>query len=151
MSQTLIFRIVSTAAFVLFVTTAFAQSEPLKAARLTPDELKWAPTSTGNQQAVIAGDPQKAGMYAYRTRFPANFRNKPHFHPDERIVTIISGTLYVGYGEQMDDSKMKALPAGSIFTEPAKQPHFVWAKDGEVIIQVIGHGPSASTPVESKQ
>jgi len=149
--KTLIFRVASTAAFVLFVTTAFAQSEPLQAARLTPDELKWAPTSTGNQQAKIAGDPQKAGMYAYRTRFPANFRNKPHFHPDERIVTIISGTLYVGYGEQMDDSKMKALPAGSIFTEPAKQPHFVWAKDGEVIIQVVGHGPSASTQVQSKQ
>ena len=149
--NTVIFRIASTAVFVLFVTSAFAQSEPLKAARLTPDELKWATSATGNQQAMIAGDPQKAGVYAYRTKFPANFRNKPHFHPDERIVTIMSGTLYVGYGEQMDDSKMKALPAGSIFTEPAKQPHFVWAKDGEVIIQVIGHGPSASTQVQSKQ
>ena len=65
--------------------------------------------------------------------------------PDERIVTILSGTLLVGYGEQFDESKMKALPAGGMFTEPAKQPHFVWAKDGEVVIQVVGHGPSATT------
>jgi quercetin dioxygenase-like cupin family protein len=144
-------RVACNAAFVLFVSTAFAQSEPLKTARLTPDELKWAPTQTGNQQAIIAGDPQKTGMYAYRTKFAANFRNQPHYHPDERIVTIVSGTLYVGYGEQFDESKLKALPAGSIFTEPAKQPHFVWAKDGEVIIQVIGYGPSATTPVQSKQ
>lgn len=90
-------------------------------------------------------------MYLYRTRFPANFRNKPHYHPDDRIVTIMFGTLYVGYGEQMDDSTMKALPAGSIFTEPAKQPHYVWAKDGEVVIQVIGNGPSATTQVQPKQ
>ena len=90
-------------------------------------------------------------MYAYRTKFAANFRNQPHYHPDERIVTIVFGTLYVGYGEQFDESKLKALPAGSIFTEPAKQPHFVWAKDVEVIIQVIGYGPSATTPVQSKQ
>jgi quercetin dioxygenase-like cupin family protein len=147
----IILRVACNAAFVLFVSTAFAQSEPFKTARLTPDELKWAPTQTGNQQAIIAGDPQKTGMYAYRTKFAANFRNQPHYHPDERIVTIVSGTLYVGYGEQFDESKLKALPAGSIFIEPAKQPHFVWAKDGEVIIQVIGYGPSATTPVQSKQ
>ena len=47
---------------------------------------------------------------------------------------------------------MKALPAGSIWTEPAKQPHFVWAKDGEAIIQVIGgNGPSAVFPVQSSK
>ncbi len=54
----------------------------------------------------------------------------------------------MGYGEQMDDGAMKALPAGSIFTEPAKQPHYVWAKDGEVVIQVIGNGPSATIQVQ---
>lgn len=150
---TTICRIACVSALALFVTGAFAQSErePLKAARVTTDELKWVPTPTGNQQALIAGDPKKNGMYLYRTRFQANFRNKPHYHPDERIVTIMSGTLYVGYGEQMDDSTMKALPAGSIFTEPARQPHYVWAKDGEVVIQVIGNGPSATTQVQPKQ
>jgi hypothetical protein len=149
--NTVICRIGSIAAFTLLITAAAGQSEPLKAERLTPDELKWGTSGTGNQQAIFAGDPQKAGMYAYRTKFPANFRNQPHFHPDERIVTIISGTLYVGYGEQFDESRMKALPAGSVFTEPVKQPHFVWAKDGEVIIQVIGNGPSATTQVQAKQ
>ncbi len=150
--NTFICRVACIAALTLFITASFAQSDPLRPARLTPDEFTWVSSpSSGNPQAVFAGDPQKSGMYAYRTRFPANFRNQPHFHPDERIVTIISGTLHVGYGEQFDESKMKALPAGSIWTEPAKQPHFVWAKDGEVVIQVIGYGPSATTPVQSKQ
>jgi hypothetical protein len=57
----------------------------------------------------------------------------------------------MGYGDRFDESAMKALPAGSIWTEPAKQTHFVWAKDGEVIIQVVGgNGPSGITRVEPK-
>jgi quercetin dioxygenase-like cupin family protein len=88
-------------------------------------------------------------MYMYRVRFPANYKVQPHFHPDERVVTVISGVLYMGYGEQFDESAMKALPAGSIWTEPAKQPHFVWAKDGEAIIQVVGsNGPSGTTRID---
>ena len=71
-------------------------------------------------------------------------------HPDERIGMVISGTLLVGYGEQFDESKMKALSPGSIWTEPANQPHFVWAKDGEVVIQITGNGPSGTTVVQPK-
>jgi hypothetical protein len=61
------------------------------------------------------------------------------------LTSILAGTLLVGYGEQFDEGKMKALPAGSPFTEPARHPHFAWAKDGEVVIQVVGHGPSDTT------
>jgi|SRR5262245_3327724 len=127
-----------------------AQSEALVPARLTPEELKWMPQPTGTQQAVMAGNQKEQGLYMYRTRFPAGYRNQPHFHPDQRIVTVMSGTLYVGYGEKMDDGQMKALPAGSIFTEPPRQPHYVWAKDGEVVIQVTGYGPSGTTVIGQK-
>jgi quercetin dioxygenase-like cupin family protein len=144
-------RIACAFALSLFVTGAHAQREQLEAKRVTTEELQWVTGPTGNQNALIAGDPKKNGMYIYRARFPAGFRNKPHYHPDDRIVTIMQGTLYVGYGEDMDDSRMKALPAGSIFTEPSKQVHYVWAKDGEVIIQVIGTGPSATVQVQPKQ
>ena len=130
----------------LLITVA-AHADPLQPMRVTPDELSWKPTPGGNQRATLVGDPQKVGLYIYHTRYSPGFRNQPHFHPDERIVTILSGTLLVGYGEPFDEGKMKALPAGSVFTEPSKQPHFVWAKDGEVVIQVIGHGPSSTTPV----
>ena len=146
-----VFRLASCiAAFTLCAATTLAQGDPLVPSQLTPGELKWVTAPTGNQQAMIAGHPSKAGLYMYRTKFTGNFRNRPHWHPDERIVTVMSGTLYVGYGEQFDESKLKALPAGSIWTEPARQAHFVWAKDGEVVIQVIGYGPSATTLIEQK-
>jgi len=148
--STRIARVACAVAVTVLSAAALAQGEPFKAARVTPDELTWAPNPAGNQQALIAGHPRQVGTYVYRTRFLSNFRNRPHFHPDPRVVTIMSGTLYVGYGEKFDESQMKALPAGSIFTEPPGQPHFVWAKDGEVVIQVIGYGPSGTTVVEQK-
>ena len=137
----------SAAALALFGMVAFAQGEPLGLARLTPEELKWSFTPTGAQRADLAGDERKPGMYVYRVRFPANYKVQPHWHPDERVVLVISGTLSVGYGEQFEEGNLKELPAGSFFTEPPKQPHFVWAKTGEVIIQVTGMGPSGRTPV----
>jgi hypothetical protein len=90
-------------------------------------------------------------MYAYRTSITANTKRQPHFHPDDKIVTVISGTLLMGYGEQFDETIMKALPPGSVWTEPARQPHFVWAKDGDVVIQVVGaNGPTGTTQIQPK-
>jgi hypothetical protein len=46
---------------------------------------------------------------------------------------------------------MKAYPAGTFLSEPPKAPHYSWAKDGEVIIQVTGAGPTGSTVIPQKQ
>jgi len=148
--NTAIYRLASAAVCAMCLAIPIAQGEPLAPAMTTPSELKWITGPTGNQQARIAGDATKPGVYLYRSKFPANFKNEPHFHPDERIGMVISGTLLVGYGEEFDASKMKVMPPGSIWTEPAKQPHFVWAKDGEVVIQITGHGPSATTQVNPR-
>lgn len=129
------------------------QAEPLSSVRVAPDELTWKPQplGAGLQRANIIGDDKKSGIYVYRIRFPAGLRVKPHFHPDERVVTVISGTLLMGYGDKFDEAVMKPLPTGSVWTEPAKAPHYVWAKDGEVVIQVMGaNGPSGVTQIEEK-
>jgi hypothetical protein len=58
---------------------------------------------------------------------------------------VLSGTFYFGSGETWDESKMKAYPAGTFYSEPPKSPHYTWAKDGEVVIQLTGMGPSGKT------
>jgi hypothetical protein len=63
-------------------------------------------------------------------------------------VAILSGTLYYGLGEQWDESKLIALPAGAFLAEPPMTTHFTWAKEGEVILQVTGIGPSGTTLVQ---
>jgi len=141
-------RVACITVLLLVVTAVSMPCAALQLVRLTPDDLKWISTPYGVYIAKLTGDDKTAGMYVIRYRFPANFRVQPHFHPDDRLVVVLSGTLHVGYGERFNESTLKALPAGSIWTEPAEQPHFVWAKDGEVIIQVVGNGPSFSSPVQ---
>jgi hypothetical protein len=140
-------RLVHLSALALVAGATLAQVDAFAPVRLAPEELTWTKRDNGTFRAGVAGDDQRPGMYSYRARFPANHRVEPHFHPDNRTVVVISGTLYVGFGERFDEREMKALPAGSTWTEPMRQPHFAWAKDGEVAIQIVGVGPSASTPV----
>jgi quercetin dioxygenase-like cupin family protein len=87
------------------------------------------------------GDPTKPGPYTVRLKFPAGYRLAPHTHPDSREVTILSGTWNTGYGEKFNQTALKALPAGSFYTEPANIPHFVEVRE-PVLIQVSGTGPS---------
>jgi hypothetical protein len=42
---------------------------------------------------------------------------------------------------KFDETALKALPAGSFYTEPANVPHFVEVRES-VTIQVSGTGPS---------
>ncbi|HEY3384567.1 MAG TPA: cupin domain-containing protein [Vicinamibacterales bacterium] len=124
---------------------AIAQDRALELTMVRQADLHFVAMPNGTYQARVVGDVDKPGPYAARTRLPAGLRIPPHFHPEERIVLVMSGTLLVGYGGKFDETKMTALPPGSVFTEPRKQPHFTWAKDGEVILHVTGTGPSATT------
>lgn len=133
----------------LFLLGGCARAVPLPPVQAAPTELTWVTDPRGYQQAVIVGDPAREGTYVAHIRFPAGLRIAPHFHPDDRVVTVLSGTVLFGYGERFDATRMRALPAGSVWTEPARQPHFAWARDGEVLLQVIGIGPSGTTPLAS--
>jgi hypothetical protein len=65
----------------------------------------------------------------------------PVIRADSREVTIISGVFATGYGEKFDSEKLKVLPAGSFYTEPANLPHFIEIRE-ETVLQVSGTGPS---------
>jgi len=99
----------------------------------------------GLQSIVLSGDIHQAGLFTQRVKLPANIVINPHFHPDgARLVTVISGTLYFAYGDTFDESKLKAFPEGSYFTEPKDMPHFAITKD-EVVLQTVGVGPVKKT------
>jgi quercetin dioxygenase-like cupin family protein len=105
----------------------------------------------GASTAVLYGDPTKAGVYVTRTKFPAGLKGLPHTHPDEwRTVVVLAGTIYFGLGDTWDESKLKPYPTGTFFSEPKDTPHFVWAKDGEVIVQVTAMGPTATKLIPPK-
>ncbi|WP_353506650.1 cupin domain-containing protein [Variovorax flavidus] len=130
--------------------TSYGQPRSLPESAVTPEELRWIAPPAGLPYALVVGDPTTAGVYVGRGRLEAGLRVEPHSHPDNRVVTVLSGTVLVGYGEVFDENKMKVLPAGSTWTEPANQPHYAWAKDGEVVVQVVGNGPSGTHLVRKR-
>lgn len=140
--------VIAIAAGFAFAMQAHAQGVPPGVVMLDIQKAKWEKSATGEVVKVI-GDQAKPGPYLHLTkpRAAPSAASRPHTHPDTRTYTVISGTWYVGFGEKFDESKLIALKAGSVYTEPAGVPHFVLVKDEGTIVQISGTGPSRQVPV----
>lgn len=142
-------RIIATLMMIAGVdmSAAFAAEAPLT---VRPENLQWfrPPGNPALEGAWIIGGDQKSGAYILRVRLAAGGRIPPHTHPDERNSSVLSGTLYVGFGTTFDEAKMIAIPAGGVYVAPANVPHYVWAKDGDAVYQEAGVGPTATVSVE---
>lgn len=115
-----------------------------------PEKMAWVsqPTNPDLQLAWIIGEEKKPGPYVLRVKLAAGGRIQPHAHPDERNSTVLSGTLYVGFGKTFDTAQMVAVPVGGVYVTPANMPHFIWAKDGEVLYQEVGVAPTGTLAVK---
>lgn len=124
--------------------------QPTTPEPVLPDSLKWTgpPQIPELKAAWVLGAEKEEGTYALRVKIAKGGRVPPHSHPDTRYSTILSGTLYVGFGKKSDDSKMVAIPEGAVYVAPANVSHYLWAKDGDVVFQEGGVGPTATTMVK---
>jgi quercetin dioxygenase-like cupin family protein len=134
------------------IAIAHAESSDTAILRLPNDIVFKGPLTGPPQTVVLYGDPSKPGLFVTRVRFSPGWKDMPHWHPDPaRTGVVLSGTFYFGSGEVWDETKFKAYPAGTFYSEPPKAPHFTWAKDGEVIIQLTGIGPSGKTFIQPQK
>lgn len=151
-TRTTVFAVLAATA-VLLTVNARADKDKASFVRVTPDEVKWMerPGYDGVKFAVIHGDPSKPGVYVIRAKFSPGAMTRPHWHPEDRFVTVLQGTWYTGEGDTFEPDKTTPLKAGSFMLHPAKAHHYDGAKDEEVIVQIIGIGPSATNLVDPKQ
>ena len=114
------------------------------------DELKWRdPTGAAPvNQMVLFGDPAKPGFYMVMNRFKPGSFSKPHFHPNDRFITVLKGTWHVGTGSKWDKDATVPVKTGGAVTHFGKEVHYDGAKDEEVIVLITGEGPATSTQVE---
>jgi len=105
---------------------------------------------SGIRTVVVKGDPNKTGLYTIMLYVPANTRIAAHEHPDDRVATVVSGTWYFGYGDEFNAAALKALPAGSYYTEPPRRAHFAETRNEPVVVQISGVGPSDTQFIKSK-
>ncbi len=148
--------------FLLFAAVGVASLASLAAARPTdlnpaaikiqlPDQIKWDDDmKRGESTAVLAGNPESAGIYVELVKWHAHHMSHPHFHPNDRFITVISGTWWVGTGTKFDPDSTKPLPPGSFARHFGKEVHYDGAKDEDVILEIVGEGPATSTPAEVK-
>jgi quercetin dioxygenase-like cupin family protein len=120
---------------------------------VTPGQVVWTdrPGFEGVKFATMAGDPSKPGLYIIRVKFSPGRMTRPHWHPEDRHVVVLSGTWYMGEGDTFDPDKTVPVKPGSYAKHPAKAHHYDGAKDEEVILQITGYGPSGTTLVNPDQ
>ena len=136
-------KLLMLAALIPLVGLALAQ-DAMKGIVVTPDALTWKDNPAlpkGAQVATILGDPTKAEVVVQRVKLPPNYQIPPHTHPYVEIATVISGTYGTGEGEKLE-KKGEMLKAGSLYTHPAKHPHYAWTGNEEAIVQIQYTGPA---------
>jgi hypothetical protein len=107
---------------------------------------KWVPNRTvppGMDLVMVFGAPNLPGPFIFRARVPPHYKLPPHIHPDQRVVTVLSGVYRSGVGPDFDEARLEYFPPGSFYSTPGGVPHFSLTGDTESIIQEMGFGPSS--------
>ena len=125
--------------------TAIAQSvRGASSPAIAADAVKWGPVPdaipAGAEIAVLMGDPNKAGPFVARLRFPAGYRFPAHTHSVDELVTVLSGTVHFARGDTLDRTKGRPLGAHGFNPTPAGVPHYLYT-NGAATIQIQGEGP----------
>jgi hypothetical protein len=136
--------------FIFLGSVCTADLNPAAIAIQLPNQIKWVDRGNGQEIAYLVGDPSKPGLYVLLNKWTPHHMSRPHFHPYDRYITVLSGTWWVGTGSKYDPDSTVPVPAGSYVRHFAKQIHYDGAKDVECILEIVGQGPAPSTPAEVK-
>jgi quercetin dioxygenase-like cupin family protein len=118
------------------------------------EEIDWKPFPAfppSARLAIVVGEPLKQGLYTIRVKVPGGVKLMPHSHPEDRVYTVISGTFYIGLGDEFDAEKLQAYLPGAVIILPGNTSHFHWAKSGEYVTQVTAIGPLGLEYVNSNE
>jgi hypothetical protein len=144
-------NVVGAVAILLLLVPVKAELNPAAISIQHSNQIKWTTNNNaGNANAILAGDPTKPGIYVELTKWFPHHMSRPHFHPNDRYIYVISGTWWVGTGSKYDPDSTVPVPAGSYVTHFGKQIHWDGAKDEEVVLEIVGEGPATSTNAEAK-
>ena len=135
------------------LSTTVAAEQQLNPNAITiklPDQIPWKRNAAGtNEVAVLVGDPSKPGLYVEMFKWLPGNMSRPHWHPNDRAITVIKGTWWVGTGDKFEPDSTVPIPVGSYVTHFGKEIHYDGAKDGEVWLLMSGEGPETGGPAST--
>ena len=139
------------ALFVWIATLSAADLNPKAINIQLPKDIKWVSNpAAGSEVATVLGDPNKPGLYIVLQKWLPHHNSRPHYHQNDRYITVLQGTWWVQTGPKYDPAGFKPVPAGSFVTHYAKEIHYDGAKDEPCILEIVGMGPAQSIPAEEK-
>lgn len=108
-----------------------------EAAAVATNEVVFGPADpahpdSGEEIAVLAGDPSKSGPFVARIRIKAGTVIAAHTHSMPEYVTVLSGKALMSFGKTADRSKAVTLSAGSFLYLPGGQYHTLWIEEDAV-------------------
>ena len=100
------------------------------------EAIEWQSISDdGTKYALLRGRRDRPGeAFTYAFEMPAGFWDPPHWHTSDALVTVVEGTLFLGYGERLNAADASVFPAGSKVLVPAAARHFDGTEDGALIV-----------------
>lgn len=126
---------------VFFAFNIYAQTTGKnKSIQYNEKDLKWMAGMPGTLLSILEGDPKSDSLYTLRIKIPADFMVKPHWHTSNERVTVLSGSVYVGFGDSLDKNKSVKFSRGGYYVNPPFLHHYVWT-DEPAEIQITGIGP----------
>ncbi|MGC1301822.1 MAG: cupin domain-containing protein [Caulobacteraceae bacterium] len=124
--------------------------DPTHAPYQLPGQIKWVKHGDASEQAILAGDPDKPGIYVLLIRWLPHHMSRPHFHSTDRYVTVLSGTWWISTSDVYDPDRTVPIPAGSFVEDVAGKVHYDGAKDEPCVIEIAGMGPVVTKSAERK-
>ena len=110
-----------------------------------PDQIEWkGRPGSANQTATLFGDSSKPGLYVQLLKRGPDDWSQPHSHPNDRILTVLAGTMRIGTGSKFDKENTVSLGPGSIVKDFANQPHFDGSGPDGLTLEIITLGPAPS-------
>ena len=115
------------------------------------DQIAWRPCPKNLppdcEMAVLEGNPREPGLFTARFRVHKGFTVRPHTHPKDERVTVLSGRMAVAFGTDPRRDNARQFGKGDYYVNAAGAVHTVWAVAASEI-QVTGFGPWQADYVE---
>ena len=133
-----------------YSSLVFSQSNksqllPEGAIQFTSGQMQWidgpAALPKGTKMCLLYGDYKKNEPFAMRLKLPANQIVKLHIHTNDEVVTVLDGSVMIGFGKQIQNSEETNFTAGGFYVNPGKTEHFVIVGQDGVTIQINSIGP----------
>jgi quercetin dioxygenase-like cupin family protein len=140
--------ILTAATLILALVPAASAQKPADHIIVTPHAIHWSPgppaLPPGAKSVLLYGDPGKPELFVLRLWLPKGYSIAPHIHPRAEVVTVLSGSLKLGFGRTADRRNAQRLPAGSFMVMPPNAPHYGFF-DEVTVLQLSTTGPWAIT------